>query len=421
MSQLLLELIGWLGYLERPGVLLQLAVVSGLIVSRRLAPRRNWPAKLRLWAYTPLALLVLAASCLSLALLGQPYGLSAQLGVLWLGWYGLNLLQPLLQRWLGVEPARQLDSRLLRPGYLLLAAVVLISTLDSLRDLALAPLGSVLGVKLNVGRMFNAVLITYLVLVGSAPPAAGVAWLVQRAVHTSDGSRKALELILRYAVVGVGLVGVGVHLGLNTTALIAVAGGLSVGLGFGIKEVFSNFVSGLWLLFEGSVRPGEVLMLDGDPCEVRRLGLRATLLWRDRDNAELLIPNQTFFTEAATSYTASDRMRRSQVMVGAAYHHDPAEVIALLEATALQVPRVLPEPAPKGLLLSYGDSAINYALRFWIANPMDNVSICSEVNQAIWHTFKRDGIEIPFPQQVQHQPPGSLGGPGLQPPPIDGF
>ena len=211
-----------------------------------------------------------------------------------------------------------------------------------------------------------------------------------------------MELMLRYAVVGIGLVAVAVDLGLNTTALIAVAGGLSVGLGFGIKEVFSNFVSGIWLLFEGSVRPGEVLMLDGDPCEVRKLGLRATLLWRDRDNAELLIPNQTFFTEAATTYTASDRMRRSQVMVGAAYHHDPVAVIALLEATALAVPQVLAKPAPKALLQSYGDSAINYALRFWIANPMDNVGICSEVNQAIWHAFKRQNIEIPFPQQVEY-------------------
>ena len=143
-------------------------------------------------------------------------------------------------------------------------------------------------------------------------------------------------------------------------------------------------------------------MIDGDPCEVRKLGLRATLLWRDRDNAELLIPNQTFFTEAATTYTASDCMRRSQVNVGAAYHHDPIAVIALLEATALQVPRVLRQPAPKGLLLSYGDSAINYALRFWIANPMDNVSICSEVNQAIWTAFKQHNIEIPFPQRVEY-------------------
>jgi small-conductance mechanosensitive channel len=203
-------------------------------------------------------------------------------------------------------------------------------------------------------------------------------------------------------VVGIGILAVAFHVGFNGTALLAIAGGLSVGLGFGIKEVFSNFVSGLWLLFEGSVRPGEVLMIDGDPCEVRKLGLRATLLWRDRDNAELLIPNQTFFTEAATTYTASDRMRRSQVSVGAAYHHDPSAVIALLEATALSVPRVLKHPAPKGLLLSYGDSAINYALRFWIANPMDNVGICSEVNQAIWSAFKQHNIEIPFPQQVEY-------------------
>ncbi len=410
MRQLLLEVLGWLGYLERPTVLLQLAVAIGLVVLRGFAARRNWLPRLRPQQYTPLALVVLAASCLLLALLGLPYGLSGQLGVLWLGWYGLNQLQPLLQRCLGAKTARQLESRLLRPGYLLLAALSLITTVDSINDLAVAPLGSMLGVPVDAGKLFNAALITYLVLVGSGPPATGVAWLVQRVLASSDGSRKALELMLRYTVVGLGLVAVGVHLGLNTTALIAVAGGLSVGLGFGIKEVFSNFISGIWLLFEGSVRPGEVLMLDGDPCEVRSLGLRATLLWRDRDNAELLIPNQTFFTQAATSYTASDRMRRSQVSIGAAYHHNPVEVIALLEATALEVARVLPQPAPKALLLNYGDSAINYCLRFWIANPMDNVGICSEVNQAIWRAFRDSSIEIPFPQHVEYSmqwPPGA--------------
>ncbi|MBM5795941.1 MAG: mechanosensitive ion channel, partial [Cyanobacteria bacterium M_surface_7_m2_037] len=265
-----------------------------------------------------------------------------------------------------------------------------------------APLGELFGVAISAGKLFQALVVIYLVLVGCGPPAAGLAWVLQGAVGMSEGSRKAMELMLRYAVVGLGLVAVAVQLGLNTTALIAVAGGLSVGLGFGIKEVFSNFVSGLWLLFEGSVRPGEVLMLDGDPCEVRKLGLRATLLWRDRDNAELLVPNQTFFTEAATTYTASDRLRRSQVNVGAAYHHDPAEVIALLEATACQVPRVLHEPAPKALLVSYGDFAINYVLRFWIANPLDNGGISSEVNQAIWHAFRAHNIEIPFPQQVEY-------------------
>jgi small-conductance mechanosensitive channel len=402
MRTLLLEVFGWLGYLERPTVVLQLLLVAVLVLAARAVRRRRLIPKLPSQGITPIALSLLVACVLTLAAVGLPYALTAQLGVIWLGWYGLNLLHIVLLLWLPEARVHQLESRLLRPIYLLAAALTLISGVDSLRDLAVAPLGELFGVAISAGKLFQALLVVYLVLVGCGPPAAALAWLVQRAVGMSEGSRKAMELMLRYAVVGLGLVAVAVHLGLNPTALIAIAGGLSVGLGFGIKEVFSNFVSGLWLLFEGSVRPGEVLMLDGDPCEVRKLGLRATLLWRDRDNAELLVPNQTFFTEAATTYTASDRMRRSQVNVGAAYHHDPAEVIALLEATARQVTRVLPDPAPKALLLSYGDFAINYALRFWIANPMDNVGICSEVNQAIWHSFKDNNIEIPFPQQVEY-------------------
>ena len=402
MRDLLLEIFGWLGYLERPAVLVQLVLAVGLMVFARMARRRRLLRRLPALGYGPIGLAVLAVCNLLLAHFGHPHGLSKLLGQLWLGWYGLHLLVLALSRWLPPEEVHQLDSRLLRPAYLLFGALLLISEVDSLKDVAVAPVGQLFGVELNAGKLFQAGVVIYVVLVGCGPPAAGLAWLIQRALGLSDGSRKALELLLRYTVVGVALAAVAVHLGLNTTALIAVAGGLSVGLGFGIKEVFSNFVSGLWLLFEGSVRPGEVLMLDGDPCEVRRLGLRATLLWRDRDNAELLIPNQTFFTESATTYTASDRMRRSQVSVGAAYHHDPAEVIALLESTALEVSRVLPQPAPKALLLSYGDFSINYALRFWISNPMDNIGICSEVNQAIWRAFKAHNIEIPFPQQVEY-------------------
>jgi small-conductance mechanosensitive channel len=405
MTQLLLEFLGWLGYLERPSVVLQLLLVVVLMVASRRARRRKLIPRFTAEAYPLLGLALLTLGVLVLASLQQPYGLSLLLGLLWLGWFGLRLLHQLLLLWLPEQRAHQLESRLLRPAYLVLAVMLLIKEVDSVQDVAIAPLGEVFGVAISAGKLFQALVVIYVVLVGCGPPAAGLAWLVQRAVGMSDGSRKAMELMLRYTVVGLGMMAVAVQLGLNTTALIAVAGGLSVGLGFGIKEVFSNFVSGLWLLFEGSVRPGEVLMLDGDPCEVRKLGLRATLLWRDRDNAELLIPNQTFFTEAATSYTASDRMRRSQVNVGAAYHHDPTDVIALLQATALEVPRVLSNPAPKALLVSYGDSAINYALRFWIANPMDNVGICSEVNQAIWHAFKRHNIEIPFPQQVQYELP----------------
>ncbi|MEN9862235.1 MAG: hypothetical protein RLZZ515_2717 [Cyanobacteriota bacterium] len=375
MKELLLEIFGWLGYLERPAVLLQVGLVIAVLLLTRQARRRRWLPALPVLAYPPLGLLALALGCGVLALLGLPQGLASLLGLQWLGWFAINLLHQPLARWLPPQRLHQLESRLLRPAYLVGAALLLIREVDNVTDLAVIRLGELLGVSVSIGKLFNALVVVYLVLVGCGPPAAGLAWLVQRSLGLSDGSRKALELMLRYLVVSLGLVGVAMHLGINTTALIAVAGGLSVGLGFGIKEVFSNFVSGIWLLFEGSVRPGEVLMLDGDPCEVRRLGLRATLLWRNRDNAELLIPNQTFFTTAATTFTASDRMRRSQVSVGAAY------------------------------------PAINYALRFWIANPMDNVGICSDVNQAIWQAFRREGIEIPFPQSVQYTLDGLPEGP----------
>jgi len=401
MSGFLSEPLAWYALLSRPAVLLQLLSIALLLLAA--LPLRRHSARLGRLPWGIPLLPALALLGFGLAVTGQRWGLVWLVAQLVLAWLGLRLLETqVLRRLLPPELYGVLVSRMLRPLFLLGVGLLLLDALDSLQTVADLPLGVWLGSSIQLGQLAWVSTLLYLVVVGSALPAAWLSWLAQRGLQLGDGGRRALELVIRYVLVALAVLWAFNALGINQTGLLAVAGGLSVGLGFGIKEVFSNFVSGLWLLFEGSVRPGEVLMIDGDPCEVRKLGLRATLLWRDRDNAELLIPNQVFFTEAATTYTASDRMRRSQVSVGAAYHHDPSAVIALLEATALSVPRVLKHPAPKGLLLSYGDSAINYALRFWIANPMDNVGICSEVNQAIWSAFKQHNIEIPFPQQVEY-------------------
>ena len=400
MNQLFWEILGWLGYLQRSAVVAQVLLILGLSVGWHLSnPQRRFES-----LHPALRLLVAPIAMLFIAWLielpGGKTGLVSYAGLCWLGWNLLNLLNQLLQLLLPTSSVHQLESRLLRPLFLLLVGLNLISKFDNPADLGVIKLGSLFGEILTVNNLVVALLVTYLLLVGTKLPAAGLAWMLQKLLSCSDSSRKALELIVRYVVVGIGITAVGFHIGLNSTALVAIAGGLSVGLGFGIKEVFSNFISGIWLLFEGSVRPGEILMVDGDPCEVRKLGLRATLLWRDRDNAELLIPNQMFFTAQATSYTATDRMRRSEIRVGVAYRHEPQLVLKLLEQTALGVPRVLNDPAPRALQVHYGDSAIDYSLRYWISDPMNNIGIVSEVNQAIWTAFKREGIEIPFPQQV---------------------
>ncbi|QNI86565.1 small-conductance mechanosensitive ion channel/ MscS family [Synechococcus sp. PROS-7-1] len=400
MNQLFWEIIGWLGYLQRASIVFQLLLIIVLVTLWRWLRKHpklaKVPRPLRL-LIAPAGLGLISAFARSL---GWDAGLLTYLSLSWLGWSFLSLLDGLLQQLMPAQRVHELQSRLIKPLYLITVVLMFINRLDNVNDLSVIELGQVFGVSLTLGKLFTSLLVSYLLLVGTGPPAAGVSWLMQKLLGYSEGSRKAVELIIRYVVVGIGVTAVGFHIGLNGTALVAIAGGLSVGLGFGIKEVFSNFISGIWLLFEGSVRPGEVLMVDNDPCEVRKLGLRATLLWRDRDNAELLIPNQMFFTAQATSYTATDRLRRSEIRIGAAYRHDPRQVLQLLEETALNVPRVLKAPAPRALQVKYGDSAIEYSLRYWIADPMSNIGIVSEVNQAIWTAFKREGIEIPFPQQV---------------------
>jgi potassium efflux system protein len=402
MAALMVEITALGAFLERTPVQLQLGAVLLALLLGGWLRRLNWPRKRRgLQPLLPLALL--AGTQVVLAVAGLPRGLVVLATWLLAGWVALGGLRLALRRLFSPRDLRQLDTQLIRPAYLVVVVLIVLDHVGSLRDLSLVSLGSWFGSTVSVGQLATAIAVTYLMVIGSRLPADGLALLLQRGLATSDGTRRAMALMLRYVAVGLGVVWALDHLGFNRTAILTVAGGLSVGVGFGIKEVFSNFVSGLWLLFEGSVRPGEVLFVEGDPCEVIRLGPRAATLWRDRDNAELVIPNQLFFTSTTTTYTGSDRLRRSQVLVGAAYRHDPREVIALLEATAAATSRVLAEPKPRGLLLSYGDSAIQYALRFWIANPMDNVSICSDVQAAVWHAFRQRGIEIPYPQQVQHR------------------
>ena len=155
--------------------------------------------------------------------------------------------------------------------------------IGSRESLSVIQIGSVFGVVITVGKLFTVLVIIYAIFTFASRPASLLAWICYRFFGMKAQSRKALELILRYTVIGFGIITVAYYMGINGTALLTVAGGLSVGIGFGLKEIISNFISSLWLLFEGTVRPGEILMINGDPCTVRKLGLRATQLRRGRD------------------------------------------------------------------------------------------------------------------------------------------
>jgi potassium efflux system protein len=236
------------------------------------------------------------------------------------------------------------------------------------------------------------VVVLYFVVSGSPYPAHGAGWVAKRLLGMSEGSGKALVTLLRYGIIALAFLWGFTKLGIDRAGLLAVAGGLSVGLGFGVKEVFSNFISGLWLLIEGSVRPGEVLIHEGEACEVRQLDLRAATLLRTSDNAELVVPNQNFFTSTTTTYTRSDRTRRCGFEVTAPSTWAPDRMIGLLEELALAHPQVLRHPAPKALLLSFSPTSHSYRLSFSIVDPLRASAITSEVKLNVWRRFDAEGL-----------------------------
>lgn len=327
------------------------------------------------------------------------------------GFYGLFLFSRfliiLLKFHAPIAVVSKFDLSVLRPAYVIVGFLSVLSQISDLPSLLASPVAMVFGDNFSFNDVLLLLFGSYFLATGTALPAWGLTWLAAKLFQLSKPAIRATELIMRYLIVAIGFISILAIVGVNYTFLAAIGGGLSVGLGFGLKEVFSNFISGLWLLIEGAVRPGDVLLLETgngeDPCEVLELGMRATTLWRDRDNVELVVPNQLFFTQQMVTYSGvRDRYRRGQVLIGAAYRHPPEQVIAILEAVAATVPRVLAKPAPKGLLLRYDDSAITYAIRYWIEDPMNGISVASAVGIAVWNAFSREGIEIPYPQRVLH-------------------
>lgn len=413
MLEILGVLAGWWAYATRGPVLLQIIVVFGPSLVLFMACKAL-PQSRRCQHPMVIGACITFIGILGIAIAGEPTGLAIFLGLVLSLWILIDLLRQWLRTKVNTSLLSKADTEIIRPALLITTAFILISKVSNINQIAVISLFSWFGSVLTIGQIVTALLALYLFVVGSLPASILLSYCLGKLLILNGSSQRALGLIIRYAIVGGGIVWALDFTGFNRTAILAIAGGLSVGLGFGVKEVFANFISGIWLLLEGSVRPGEVLYIEDDACEVRKLGLRAALLWRERDNTELLIPNQIFLTTTTTTFTCSDGMRRCQVEVSAAYKHTPISVMPLLVQAAADVEKVLPDPVPVALIVNYGDSAIQYAVRFWIADPMKGTAISSEVRLSIWHYFQMNYIEIPYPQLVLHQEAASNWREGLQ-------
>jgi small-conductance mechanosensitive channel len=190
--------------------------------------------------------------------------------------------------------------------------------------------------------------------------------------------------------------------GIDLTALTVFGGALGVGLGFGLQRIASNFISGFIVLFDRSIRPGDVITIDNTFGWVQELHARYVVV-RDRAGVERLIPNETLITTEVINWSYSDRNVRLKIPVSISYDNDPEQAMQILLDCASANARVLADPAPAARLMNFGDSGIALELRVWIQDPEAGLAnVQSDINVAIWRAFKAAGIVIPYPQRDLH-------------------
>jgi small-conductance mechanosensitive channel len=187
--------------------------------------------------------------------------------------------------------------------------------------------------------------------------------------------------------------------GIDFSALAFFSGAVGVGLGFGLQKIVSNLVSGIILLADKSIKPGDVITVGDSFGWVESMGARYTAIVT-RDGREFLIPNEDFVTQRVVNWSYSNDEVRIEVEFGVSYAADPHKVIALALEAVKSVKRVLPTPPPVCHLKAFGSSSLDFILRFWIRDPIDGLTnVRGQVLLALWDILKREGIEIPFPQR----------------------
>jgi small-conductance mechanosensitive channel len=206
---------------------------------------------------------------------------------------------------------------------------------------------------------------------------------------------KAIQMFLIGGAIFIGLKAVGFDL----TGLAVLSGAVGVGLGFGLQKVVSNLVSGIIILLDKSIKPGDVISLGETFGWIESLGARYVSVVT-RDGKEYLIPNEDLITGQVVNWSHSDQFVRLDLFFGTAYDDDPHLVRKLAIAAAGRVNRVLKDRPSVCHIVGFGDSSVDYILRFWIKDPTEGLTnIRGNVYLALWDIFKENGVSIPFPQR----------------------
>jgi small-conductance mechanosensitive channel len=220
-------------------------------------------------------------------------------------------------------------------------------------------------------------------------------------VDLPRGVPGSISKLIHYIIIGIGFFVALAVAGISLDRFALVAGALGVGIGFGLQSIVNNFVSGLILIFERPVQLGDTVEVGTLLGTVQRIGVRSSTV-RTFSGAEVIVPNANLVANEVINWTLSDKNRRIEVAVGVAYGTDPQRVLDILLEVASGHPNVLENPAAVALFRGFGDSSLDFTLRFWAIRYEEGLQIASDITVAINNALKESGIEIPFPQRDLH-------------------
>lgn len=299
-----------------------------------------------------------------------------------------------------VEGIQRYKKTLIIPLILAIICSQLVRIFFSSERLLNAPVFSIFDNNISLSALFLITAGFYLWLVGINALGQAVQYLATEYGEADAGSTQATLTLIRYILIMIGLVYVLFRLNFNTTTIAAISGGLSVGAGFALSTILSNFVSGILLLFERTLHPGDIIEYNGILCVVEMITIRSIRV-RTFDNVEMIIPNSEFVTSPFTTYTGKSRQIRLKLPVGTSYGDDHRHVIQTLTELAENHPLIREEPAPEVRIENFGDFSIDYQMYVWLSSPMDGAKVKNELHHAILDAFDERGITIPFPTQIE--------------------
>lgn len=215
-----------------------------------------------------------------------------------------------------------------------------------------------------------------------------------------DGTQKLLteKLVTIAVLVIAGFVAIDLT-GIDLTALTVFSGAFGLAVGFGLQKSFGNLIAGIILLMDRSIKPGDVIVVEGAVGRVNKIGVRAVSVLT-RDGKEHLVPNELLMTERVENWSYSSRDVRIKMAISIAYDSDVHLAQRLMVEAASESPRVLDSPAPLCWIVGFGDNGIDHELRLWISDPEGGLgNVQGELFLRIWEKFRDAGIEIPYPRR----------------------